>query len=306
MLVPRRKGPAAQEGPAAIDNRTDLDSNGFSARITRAAPARVYDCLLDGVHAFRADQAFCTQLTAQVPGAAAMARANADFQTRAVTWLADAGIRQFLDLGCGMPGPHSMPALLELAAPDARCVHVDNDEVAVVTTADAIRAAGREGHTAAICADLRDPDTILAHPTVGRLLDLDKPVGLIATHVLHHLDNRDRPAAVLARFCAATVTGSFLAVSHLTATGQTRAAAIYAEMHAEADIPVTVRPRPEIEHLFSGWEPVTPGLVWAPQWHPGPDAEDVSGPRAARCGLLAAVARHPGPPAGPTTTGVSR
>src|SRR6266536_3268157 len=122
MLVPRRKGPAAQVRPAVIDNWTDPQSDSFGERITRAVPARVYDCLLDGGHAFRADRAFCAQLTARVPVAAAMARANAEFQKRAVNWLADAGIRQFLDLGCGMPGPTSMPALLERAVPDARCV----------------------------------------------------------------------------------------------------------------------------------------------------------------------------------------
>lgn len=242
--------------PAGVDTR-------------RANPARVYDYLLGGSHNFLADQDAARAIAAVEPGVAAFARANRAFLGRAVRFLASEGIRQFLDIGSGIPTEGNVHQVAEEVAPGSRVVYVDIDPIAVAHS-KAILAGDPDATIAR--ADLRAPATIIGSQEVRRLIDLGRPVAVLLVFVLHFLGEGDRPHDMVARLRDALVPGSYLVVSHATSDGMDQAAQAMEKMYNRT-VSTAINPRPhaEILRFFDGFELVEPGLVPVPRWRPDAD-----------------------------------
>src|SRR5262245_61809531 len=180
--------------------------------IDKPSASRVYDYSLGGSHNFAADRAIAKALHAAVPDGPLIARANRAFLRRAVLYLIDAGMRQFLDIGSGIPTVGNVHQVAQRAAPDTRVVYVDIDPVAVAHSQAILTGNDR---ATAIQADARHPETILAHRRVRELLDFDQPVAVMLVAVLH-LVRDDDPAGIVAALTGAVVPGSYVAISHLT------------------------------------------------------------------------------------------
>jgi len=278
--------------------------------IGQAAPGRVYDHFLGGAHTFAADRDLANHLTATVPDVARMAWTNRAFLHRALSFLVQFRVQQFLDLGCGLLTVGSVHDLLQEVAPPARVVHIDLDAVTVAHASHAILTDGRADRAVAVCADVRYPWTILNHRDVQRLLDFQQPIAILAAAVLHYLSDNDKPLAVLTEYRDATVAGSYLAISHLTADSRPTDVTNMAAVAARFGNRITPRPRSHIQAMFAGFEPVDPGLVWAPAWRPDrtgdADIEDTNEPDPSRSCVLAGIGRKPGPPIEPPTRRVKR
>jgi hypothetical protein len=231
----------------------------------KPSASRIYDYYLGGAHNFAVDREVAKQVIAAWPDGLHIARANRAFLQRAVRFLVDAGIRQFLDIGSGIPTVGNVHEIAQGAAPDARVVYVDTDPVAVAHSHSIL--AGND-LAEVIQEDLRRPERILEHPDVRRLLDLDQPVAVLVVGLVHFLPDEDDPAGVLARLRAPLAAGSHLALSHLTADSRPELARKAEEVYRGADVHFTWRSRAQVEALFAGWELVEPGLVWVPQWRP--------------------------------------
>jgi SAM-dependent methyltransferase len=228
--------------------------------------ACVYDYLLGGSHNFAADQEAAGTFLARWPDARVTMRANRAFLGRAVRHLAgQAGIRQFLDIGSGIPTMGNVHEIAQQAAPGARVVYVDNDAVAVQHSR-AILA--RNDHAVAVQADLRRPREILDSPQLRGLLDLSQPSALLLVAILHFFPDSDEPAALVAELLDALAPGSYVVISHGTTDGQapnvTEAAGHYNETTARFQ----ARSRDAIRAFFGDLELVDPGLVLVPTWRP--------------------------------------
>jgi SAM-dependent methyltransferase len=250
--------------------------------------ARIYDYLLGGKDNFAADREAARRLLEAIPDVAAIARDNRSFLGRVVRYLAtEGGVRQFIDLGSGLPTQANVHELAQGVAPDARVVYVDNDPV-VASHGQALLASGDQ--VAVIHADLREPAGILRHPVVADLLDLAQPVAVLCTSTLHFLPDEDQPHRVFAEYRDHLVPGSYLAISHGTLEGDPegegqRAAEVYRQASAQ----LHVRPVPEVLRFFDGFELVEPGLAWITEWRPEPGTAPTGRPHSMRGG----VARKP-------------
>jgi SAM-dependent methyltransferase len=234
--------------------------------IARPSAARIYDYWLGGSHNFAVDREIARQVTAMVPDTALIMQANRAFLHRAVRHLVDAGMRQFLDVGSGIPTLGNVHEVAQKATPDARVVYVDVDPVAVAHSKHIL--AGNP-LAAVIQEDLRRPQHILAHPDVRGLLDFDQPVALLLLAVLHFIPDTDDPAAIIRRLTDALAPGSYLVLSHGTADGiSDDAAHRLADLFKRTPTPVISRSRDSINRLFAGLDLVEPGLVWSPLWRP--------------------------------------
>ncbi|MBA9003978.1 SAM-dependent methyltransferase [Thermomonospora cellulosilytica] len=227
----------------------------------RASAARVYDYLLDGKDNYQDDRDLADRMLRLQPRLAVAARENRAFVGRAVRWLASAGLRQFLDIGCGLPGHDDVHRIAGRQAPGVRVVYVDRDPI-VLAHARALLAGGDEVRVAP--GDLTRPRELLADLP---LLDLDRPVAVVLSSVLHHLADDDRPREVMAELRDALAPGSALLVSHLAAdlagAGARRAAELFTR---ETGIPLVPRTRAEIAAFFGDFRLVEPGLVATSQW----------------------------------------
>jgi hypothetical protein len=249
--------------------------------------ARVYNYWLGGKDYFAADRAAAEQAIKAFPDIVLSARANRAFLARAVRFLAgDAGIRQFPDIGTGIPSANNTHEVAQSVAPDSRVAYVDNDPV-VLAHARALLASGPAGATGYIDADLRDPQQILA--SAARLLDFGRPVAVMLVAILQHLGDEDDPYTIVATLLAAMPPGSYLALSHpakdIDAASMAKMAGTLNQMMAEK---VTFRDRPAVARFFEGLDLVEPGMVQASKWRPASAAEAAS-PAA----LWAGVARKP-------------
>ncbi len=257
----------------------------------RPSPARIYDYHLGGAHNFAADRQAAEQIAAIMPELPLIMRANRAFLYRAVRYLADAGIRQFLDLGSGIPTVGNVHEIAQRAAPGSRVVYVDIDPVAVAH-GQALLAGDEDA--AAIEADLRDVQGVLGHPEVHRLIDFSRPVGVLMVAVLHFVPDHDVPVDIVARYRDAVASGSYLVLSHAAASeeeqapaGADEATAAYSRDVMEA----TLRTRAEVAALFDGFETVEPGVVYVSQWRP--ESTDGQGEPAERLAQLVGVGRKP-------------
>jgi len=233
----------------------------------KANIARVYDWWLGGNHNFRADQDAARAMIAVEPNARAIARANRAFLGRAVRFLAaEAGIRQFLDIGSGMPTQDNVHQVAQETAPGARVVYADADDV-VVAHSKLILDGNPDA--AVIQADLRDPARILADPETQLLLDFSQPVGVLLVAVLHFIPDADRPEEVVATLRDALPDGSYLVVSHGCSDAMHELApAIESVYKSKVAAQGRARSSAEIARFFDGFTLVDPGLVWLPQWRP--------------------------------------
>jgi hypothetical protein len=252
-------------------------------------PARVYDHLLGGKDNFAADRALAEEIQAAVPSARTAARENRAFLFRAVRYLAaEAGIRQFIDIGTGLPAAGSVHETAQRADPSSRVVYADNDPQ-VIAHARALLTGSPEGRIGCALADLRDPDTVLASPVVRDVIDFTQPAALLLTGVLHCLLDEDQPGRVIAELLAALPAGSYLAASHLSAEHDPGGWAAAGRAYREAGLPAQFRDSDDFTRLaFTGLDLVPPGAVLVSEWRPG---ETGPRPAPAEVSTYGAVAR---------------
>ncbi|HZB29958.1 MAG TPA: SAM-dependent methyltransferase [Streptosporangiaceae bacterium] len=251
---------------------TDLD--GLPAGLDPNTPnvARIYDYWLDGKDNFQVDRDFAEKIIAIEPAAPYMARQNRGFLGRAVRFLtAEAGIRQFIDIGTGLPTQRSVHQVAQEIAPDARIVYVDSDEVVRI---HARALLGDSTNVAAVRADFRDPETILAHPDVAKLIDFDQPFALLLLAILHFIPDDDDPLGIIGRYREVMAPGSHLAISCSTREADPERADKIIEEYRKASAPAVLRTGAEILRFFDGFELLDPGrLVYTPQWRPADPVE---------------------------------
>jgi len=251
---------------------------------SRPSSARIYDALLGGNHNFAADRAAAKKLLEAIPYAAELARANRAFLNRAVNFMLDAGVRQFLDLGSGIPTVGNVHEIAQARVPDAKVVYVDIDPVAVAHSTEILQD---NPHASAVLADLRFPEAILEDPALRTQLDLTRPVGLLLVSVLHFIGDEEAFPAV-DRIRDALPPGSYVALSHgVVDTPADEAAEDIASIYRRTDVTTAAgRTREQIMRFFGGATLVPPGLVWVHQWPDGaPEAENTA--------VVAGVARKP-------------
>jgi hypothetical protein len=259
------------EPPVAIDT-------------SKAHQSRIYDYWLGGKDNFAVDREAAEQALAAYPGLRGGVRAQRAFLGNAVRYLAGtAGVRQFLDIGTGIPTASNTHEVAQAVAPDARIVYVDNDPIVLAHARDLL-TGGRPGTTSYLDADLRDTETILT--TGAALLDFRQPVAVLLIGVLQLIPDSDDPHGIVARLMGAVPSGSWLAVFH-------PASDILADEIGEAARRVnmrsvnttTLRSRGEVERFFDGLELIEPGLVQVHRWRPGSEAPDTGDEVAGYAGL---------------------
>jgi hypothetical protein len=260
---------------------------------SRPHSARVYDYLIGGTSNFAADRETAAKVLLKSPNARIAPRENRAFLGRAVRFLTgEVGLRQFLDIGAGLPTANNVHQVAQAVEPSSRIVYVDNDPL-VLVHAHALLTSTPQGRTAYIQADIRDPDAILTAPPVRELLDFNQPVGLLLLGILHLLADADKPAEIVATLLDALPSGSYLVASHLTTEhDRERTAAGQAVMR---DAGMTMQKRDSgvfAEIAFNGLDLVPPGVVLVSEWrptgnHPRPSPAEVS--------VYGGVARKPLP-----------
>jgi hypothetical protein len=256
-------------------------------QVTVPNAARMYDYTLGGYHNFTVDREYIERAERAMPGIVAVAHANRAFVGRSVRWLVGAGIRQFLDIGSGIPTLGNVHEVAQQAAPDSRVVYVDIDPVAVAHSQALLAGNDLAG---VIQADLRHPSDILSHPDVLALLDFSQPVAVLLNAVMHFLPDSDDPPAITAQIRDALVAGSYLVMTHgrkapETAHEQEKVAKLY------ESTPTSFHLRDEdyVGRMFDGFELVEPGVTTVTRWHPDPDEQD----EAPQDSMLTAVGRKP-------------
>ncbi|MFF3917585.1 SAM-dependent methyltransferase [Streptomyces sp. NPDC001852] len=227
-------------------------------------PARIYDYLLGGKDNYEVDQLAGDQLAAAAPEVWVSVRANRAFLQRAVRYVIGSGVRQILDIGTGLPTSPNVHEVAQELAPDARVAYVDNDPI-VKAHGDALLS--RAGTTSIVLADLRDPQSVIDHPEVRRIIDFGRPVALFLVAILHFIRDADEPERIVATLRDALPAGSFLVLSHATgdfADDRSEAEAVY----NSATATMNLRSRDRVERFFAGFELVEPGLTQVPFWRP--------------------------------------
>jgi hypothetical protein len=245
--------------------------------------ARVYDYLLGGGHNFAGDRALAEKLVSVLP-ARDMARMNRAFLRRLVIFMVDAGIRQFLDLGSGIPTVGNVHEIAQAAHPDCRVVYVDHEPVAVAHSEMIL-----EGNelAAVIQADMRKPEVILNSAEVKSVLDLDEPLGLLMVGVVQFVADSDDPWELAARYRDVMAAGSYFGLSAFTSDNAPAGMASAVEVFKKSQDPIYPRTRDEIVRLFDGYELVEPGIVYTPEWRP--ERQEDVGDNADRSNLYAGV-----------------
>ncbi|NUP38591.1 MAG: SAM-dependent methyltransferase [Streptomyces sp.] len=243
---------------------------------SRPHPARMYDYYLGGRDNYEVDREAAQRVIDLFPDAKPGARANRSFMHRAVRFLAKSGIRQIIDIGTGIPTAPNTHQIAHEVSPDVRVAYVDNDPIVATHAGAHLLGAGNTGF---FLADLRDPESILRHPTISELIDFDQPVGLMLVAILHFIRDDEDPAGLVAAYRDALPAGSLLVLSHATAdfhppeTGAGEATAVYRDSRATATF--HTRPHAEVLDLFDGFDLLDPGLVQLPLWRPdGPAPTD--------------------------------
>lgn len=230
------------------------------------SPARMYDALLGGSHNFEVDRQAAAMASALVPDLPKVALSNRAFLRRSVRYLVDQGIRQFLDIGSGIPTVGSSHEIAQAADLDCSVLYVDIDPVAVAHSETFLSG---EPNAAAIQGDLREVRRLLADPRVRERIDFERPVGVLLVAVLHLLSDADRPGEVVAALRDALPPGSYVVISHLSSASRPDDAAQLGSLaEKRSGIPIFFRSREEITAMFDGLTLVEPGVVEIPQWRP--------------------------------------
>jgi hypothetical protein len=280
----------ANRGDAGVEDSPAAGAPPAGLDITRPHTARMYDYYLGGKNHFAADRELAEKMLAVVPSARTAARENRAFLGRAVRFLAkEAGIRQFLDIGTGLPTANNVHEVAQAVEPSSRVVYVDNDPL-VLAHARALLNSAPEGRTAYIHADLRDPSAIIGDPVVRDVLDFTRPVALMLVSILHFIPDEDKPAELIATLMGALPPGSYLVASHVTHEHDPAFAAGQATYKASG-VSAQARDSADFARLaFSGLQLTPPGVVLTSEWRPsslGPR------PTPAEVGMYGGVARVP-------------
>jgi SAM-dependent methyltransferase len=277
--VPPREPPTGAKGTGHDQLRIDT---------TIAHPARVYNYWLGGKDNYQVDREAGAAAVKANPNVLPGVRANRAFLGRAVEYLvADAGIRQFLDIGTGLPTADNTHEVAQAIAPETKVVYVDNDPM-VLAHARALLTTTREGATTYIDADVRDTATIL--DGAADLLDLSQPVAVMMLMIMPYVPDSDNPHQIVAQLMDAMAPGSYLALSEMTRDIDTNRTA-RATSHLNNRLgptQITLRSRAEIVKYFDGLDFIEPGLVTTPEWRATPDPDHI-------IPCYAGVARKPGP-----------
>lgn len=264
---------------------------------TTPSPARLYDYYLGGKYNFPVDREAAEQLKALAPDIVDAMWANRGFRGRAAVWLAEHGIRQFIDLGSGLPTQNNTHDAVHKVAPGARVVYVGDDPMVL---AHGRRLWASDGTTALIAADWRDPAAVLGHPGLRKLIDFAEPTGVLITTFIHFVADESDPWGLVASYMAAVAPGSYLALSHGTYDNiPPRLIQAGVDAYAQATDQVHLRSKAEVQRFFDGLELIPPYLgagpvvTYAGLWGAeDPVAADSEGSRGIYCG----VARRPGTP----------
>ncbi|CAL9356185.1 SAM-dependent methyltransferase [Streptomyces albus] len=255
-----------------------------------AHSARVYDYILGGKNHYEADVAAGDAMVEVWPALPAHMRANRAFMLRASRCLArEHGVRQFLDIGTGLPTSPNLHEVVQEVAPAARVVYVDHDPI-VLNYAQALLASTPQGRTTYIEADMRDPDAILGAAGFRDTLDLDEPVALLVIGMLHFIHPGDDDQGLIRRLLDPLPSGSWLAATVGTADFAPQEVGRVAERYAAEGMPMHLRTHAEASAFFDGLEMIEPGLVQVHKWRPDPDDERV---RDEDIAMYGAVARKP-------------
>ena len=257
--------------------------------ITVPNASRVYDFALGGVHNFRVDREFFAQAEQVMPQVRLLAQANRAFLGRAVRWLTAAGMRQFLDLGSGIPTLGNVHEVAQETDPATRVVYVDIDPVAVEQSNSLLK---NNRYATAIRGDLRDPGSILRDPRLLDFLDFSQPVAMLTVAVLHFIPDRDDPRSIIQEFAAALMPGSYLVVSHgapEASEESRRQQETVRKLYEQTPTPFVIRDAEQVAALLGdSFELLPPGVVRADQWNPDPEDDDEL-PQPA---VLAAIGRR--------------
>ncbi|MEW1865047.1 SAM-dependent methyltransferase [Streptomyces sp. NBC_00669] len=230
---------------------------------SRPHPARMYDYYLGGKDNYEVDREAADRIVDAAPEVVVGARANRDFLQRAVSFLAERGVRQFIDIGTGIPTSPNTHEIAHSVAPDARIAYIDNDPI--VATHAGARLLGT-GNTGFFLADMRDPQTILGHPTISELIDFDQPVALMLVSVLHFVTDEEDPRGMVTTLGEALPDGSYLVLSHATADFHAEKAGEVTAVYKNATAVLTPRSHAGVLEFFDGYDLVEPGLVQVNHW----------------------------------------
>ncbi|SEG89412.1 S-adenosyl methyltransferase [Actinacidiphila yanglinensis] len=276
----------------AEEEATFAEDTGVSDRLRQDRPhsARMYDYFLGGKTNYAVDRSAAEDAIRRLPTLRTTARVNRAFVHRSARFLArECGIRQFLDIGTGIPTAPNLHEVVQREAPVSRIVYVDNDPI-VLVYADNLLGSTPEGATEYVEADLTDPGAVLAAVEEADCLDLSLPVGLSLNAVMHFVPDDVDPYGVVATLLDRLAPGSYLALSHVTHEFAPEAWAQITEIYTSGGTPLRTRDQAEVEGFFDGLDLVDPGVIVAHQWRP----EAASGPTLvtnAQSSLLAGVAR---------------
>lgn len=233
--------------------------------ITRPSAARAYDAFLGGGHNFEVDRQFAASAETVFPGVAEACRANRAFLRRTVGHLVRNGIRQFVDIGSGIPTVGNVHEVAQRADRTCRVVYVDNEPVAVAHSELLLHGNDR---AAIVRADIRTPESILAAEATQRLIDFDQPVAVLMLALLHFVPDSADPAGLVASFREKLVPGSHLVISHATAESRPEEMRALEALYATSSNPAVARSTEWIGGLFGDFQMVEPGAVFVPEWRP--------------------------------------
>lgn len=253
-----------------------MDGGTVDLAMDRAHSARMYDFYLGGITNFPADREAAAKALAVFPSAPIAARLNRRFMHRSTRYLAtELGIRQFLDIGTGIPTSPNLHEIAQQVTPSARVVYTDNDPI-VLAHARALLRSRPEGATAYVAADARQPQEILSHPTLRNHLTFTEPIGVSLIALLHFLPEEAEAHLVVEQLKRALPSGSTLTISHATPDFDPEGIAQVTRAYAAAGTRVQARTRAEILDFFTGWDLLDPGLLPTHRWKPDPDDPTVT------------------------------
>jgi hypothetical protein len=257
--------PASRPSISGVEPGTGDSAGRFDTSVAHSA--RVYGYWLGGKDYFPPDRKAAEDVMRLRPQVVASARANRAFLGRVVRYLAaEAGIRQFLDVGTGLPAPGGTHEVAQRATPDSRVVYCDNDQL-VLTHARALLTSTPQGTCGYVDADVREPETIVTQ--AAQTLDFTQPVAILLLAILHFIPAADDPADLVAALASALVPGSYVVISHLTGDFAPEQVAIAtAAYNAQVPVPVTARTHAQVTALFGGLPLLAPGVVPVTEWRP--------------------------------------
>jgi hypothetical protein len=260
-----------------------------------ATAARIYDYVLGGVHNFPADREAAKVVLEQFPLMPAWARANRAALRRIMRYLAKSGVRQFLDIGSGMPTEGNVHEIAQEIAPDAKVIYTDIDPIAV---SEGLEILDGNPNALAINGDLRRPQEILDNPQVQQLLDFSQPIAVLLMAVVHFVPDDAEASAAIKTLLAGLPAGSYLAMSHVATEGielwtasEQKVAAIAEVYENRTSTPGASRTREQISEYFKGTTLVEPGIAWLPDWRPEPDDPTDFADDSRMCAAWVAVGR---------------